>query len=229
MRPAIIEKSTFEFLRGLSRNNNRDWFNGHKEQYVSAKENAEHFIDALISKMNVHDHIETASGRKSLYRIYNDVRFSNDKTPYNPRFAGYLRRAKPSLRGGYYFWIRPGATHVGCGFSYPNSEDLNRIRQDIMHNDDAWRKLLKSRRIVKTFGKMEGGQVKTSPRGFPKDHPAIDLLRYKQFWFEHAFTDSEALSRDFLRNMDHTFRNIRPFFDYMSDVLGTDLNGESVL
>lgn len=225
----MIHQSTFTFLKNLAKNNHRDWFNAHKEDYLLAKENAEQFIDALIAKMNTHDHIETPSGRKSLYRIYNDVRFSTDKTPYNPRFAGYLRRAKPMLRGGYYFWIKPGATRVGCGFVYPNSDDLKRIRMDIDRNYKDWRKLLRSKSIQATFGQMEGDQVKSVPRGFAKDHPAIDLLRYKQYWFEHSFTDDEVLSKDFLSNMNKTFRSIRPFFGYMSEVLTTDLNGESIL
>lgn len=225
----VIEKSTFTFLKNLSKNNNRDWFSAHKEDYLLAKENAGQFIDALIAKMNTHDHLETPSGRKSLYRIYNDVRFSTDKTPYNPRFAGYLRRAKPMLRGGYYFWIKPGATRAGCGFVYPNPDDLKRIRIDIDLNYMDWRKLLRSKSIQSNFGEMDGDQVKSAPRGFPKEHPAIDLLRYKQYWFEHSFTDDEVLSKDFLSNMDKTFRSIRPFFDYMSEVLTTDLNGESIL
>ena len=105
MSTAIISPATFRFLRQLSSNNNREWFGAHKAQYEDAKTNAEEFVDALIAKMNVHDQLETSSGKKSLYRIYNDVRFSKDKTPYSPRFAGYLRRMKPFLRGGYYFWV----------------------------------------------------------------------------------------------------------------------------
>ncbi len=186
-------------------------------------------MDALISKMNRHDRLETPSGKKSLYRIYNDVRFAKDKSPYNPRFAGYLRRSKPFLRGGYYFWIRPGGTHIACGFSYPNAADLKRIRQDIERNYADWNKLLKSKTIQSNFGKMKGGQVKTTPHGFQADHPAIELLRYKQFWFEHSFTDKEVRATDFLLHVNKTFKSIRPFFNYMSEVLTTDLNGESVV
>ncbi len=224
-----IQKSTFDFLKSLSINNNREWFNAHKGEYEHAKENTERFVDALIAKMNEHDRIETPSGKKSLYRIYNDVRFSKDKSPYNPRFAGYLKRSKPFLRGGYYFWLRPGGTHIACGFSYPNPDDLKRIRQDIERNYTDWNKLLKSKALQSQFGKMIGDQVKTAPRGFQPDHPAIELLRYKQFWFEHSFTDKEVLSPDFLNNVNKTFKSIRPLFDYMSDVLTTDLNGESIV
>jgi uncharacterized protein (TIGR02453 family) len=221
-----IYPTTLRFLRQLSANNNREWFGAHKEQYEDAKTNAEEFVDALIAKMNVHDQLETPSGKKSLYRIYNDVRFSKDKTPYNPRFAGYLRRAKPFLRGGYYFWIRPGGSRIGCGFVYPNPHDLRRIREDIDLNHEDWYKLLSSKNLTTNLGEMQGEQLRTVPRGFTADHPAIDLLRYKQFWFERSFTDREVLAIDFLANVNKTYKAIRPFFDYMSDVLITDANGE---
>jgi len=229
MHGAIIQKSTIAFLRKLSRNNNRDWFNAHKVEYQAAQENAIQFFDQLIVTMNTHDQIDTPFGKKGVYRIYNDVRFSKDKAPYNPRFAGYLRRVKPMLRGGYYLWIKPGNSRLGCGFAYPNPDDLKRIRLDILHNYKDWDKLLNSKSIKANFGKMLGEKVKTTPKGFPKDHPAIGLLRHKQFWFEHSFADKEVLSDDFLHEVNKTFKGIRPFFDYMSDVLTTDLNGTPVV
>jgi uncharacterized protein (TIGR02453 family) len=228
MHNASISKSTFDFLKKLAVNNNRDWFAANKTHYEKAKENAEQFVDSLIEKMNVHDQLETASGKKSLYRIYNDIRFSTDKTPYNPRFAGYLRRMKPTLRGGYYFWIRPGASRIGCGFTWPHGEDLKRIREDIDLNYEDWYKLLKTKSITMHFGSMRGEFVKTAPRGFQTDHPAIDLLRFKQFWFEKKFTDKEVLAPDFLVNINKSFKAIRPFFDYMTEVLGTNANGEAI-
>jgi uncharacterized protein (DUF2461 family) len=96
---------------------------------------------------------------------------------------------------------------------------------DMLYNSSDWRKILRSKGIVKNFGLMEGDQVKTTPQGFPKDHPAIDLLRYKQYWFEHSFSDKEVLDKNFLNNVNQVYKSIRPFFDYMSDVLTTDLNG----
>ena len=224
-----IHKSTLDFLKKLSKNNSRDWFNAHKDQFLAAQENVRGFVDDLIIQMNSHDHIETPNGKKSLYRIYNDVRFSKNKAPYNPRFAGYLKRVKPLNRGGYYFWIKPGATMIGCGFTYPNSDDLKRIRLDISSNYDGWKRILKNKKVKTTFGEMLGEKVKTAPRGFAKDDPAIDLLRYKQFWFEHEFSDEEVLSANFGSKMNSTFKDIRPFFDHMSEVLTTDLNGESIV
>lgn len=222
-----IEKATLAFLKSFSKNNNREWFTAHKSDYLAAQTNVIQFMDELIATLNQHDRIETQTGKESLYRIYNDVRFSKDKTPYNPRFAGNLRRQKPALRGGYYFWIKPGESRVGCGFTYPNAEDLLRIRQDIDSNHKQWKRLLNSKAIQTNFGEMQGDQVKTAPRGFAKDHAAIDLLRYKQFWFERSFSDKEVLANDFLDQVNKTFKSIRPFFNYMSEVLTTDLNGES--
>ncbi len=229
MSSATIQASSVNFLKKLSRNNNRDWFNAHKSDYLKAQLNVQEFVDGLITKMNAHDRIETPSGKKSLYRIYNDVRFSADKTPYSPRFAGSLRRVKPMLRGGYYYWIKPGESRIGCGFTYPAPDDLKRIRMDILDNYTTWHKLLKSRSIQSTFGAMQGEQLKTTPKGFPKEHAAIDSLRYKQFWFEHNFTDNQVLASDFMNQVNKTFKTIRPFFDYISEVLTTDLNGEMIV
>lgn len=225
----VIKKETFLFLNKLAKNNNRDWFNKHKDEYLRAQRNIEQFVDALIAKLNVHDQIETLSGKRSLYRIYNDVRFSKDKSPYNPRFAGSLRRVKPMLRGGYYYWIKPGGSRIGCGFTYPNPEDLKRIRLDIERNYKDWSKLLRSKSIQSNFGDMLGEQVKTAPKGFSKEHPGIDLLRFKQFWFEYHFKDDEALAPDFIKQVDKKFKSIRPFFNYMSEVLTTNLDGESIV
>ena len=229
MKSIQISTSTLRFLKTLSQNNNREWFADHKQDYELAKLNTEAFIDALIAKMNVHDQLETSSAKQSLYRIYNDVRFSADKTPYNARFAGNLKRVKPHLRGGYYYWIRPGNSRLGCGFVYPHSDDLKKIRQDIEMNFADWKKLLRSKSIVSNFDSIQGEKVKTAPRGFSSDNPAIELLRLKQFWFERKFSDREVLAPDFLDNMNKTFKAIRPFFNYMSDMLTTDANGQSIL
>lgn len=228
MAKTVIEKSTFQFLKNLAKNNEREWFYHHKEQYLQAHANVQEFIDALIVKMNSHDQIETINGKKALYRIYNDVRFSKSKEPYTLKFSGRLKRLKPLLRGGYYFTLKPGESRVGCGFTYPNPEDLNRIRMDIHYNYSDWNRLLRSKAIQNAFGMMQGEQVKTSPKGFSKDDPAIELLRYKQYWFERSFSDKEVLADNFLNEVNKTYKAIRPFFDYMSDVLTTDLNGELV-
>src|ERR1700749_2424008 len=225
----IIKKETFAFLKTLAKNNNRDWFNEHKDVYTQAYNNMIEFTDALLVEMNKHDHIETASGKKGLFRIYKDVRFSKDKTPYNTYWHGHFKRATKQLRGGYYFRIEPGNSYISGGFWGPEPKDLQRIREDIEINHNDWKKLLTNKTLVNAFGKMRGEQLSSAPRGYDKSSPAINLLRYKQFIFRHEFTDKEVLSSDFVHKANDVFKKLRPFFDYMSEVLTTDANGISII
>ena len=143
-----IKKDTIQFLEELNNNNNRDWFNNHKEMYFSANENFIQFVQALIEEISMFDKsVAGLDAKSTVFRIYRDIRFSKDKSPYNPRLAGSLRRVKPMLRGGYYYWIKPGSSRIGCGFTYPNPDDLKRIRLDIERNYKDWNKLLKSKSI----------------------------------------------------------------------------------
>ena len=187
------------------------------------------FAGTLLAEMNKHDNIETASGKDSLYRIYKDVRFSKDKTPYNTHWNGGFRRATKKLRGGYYFHIQQGNSFVAGGFWGPSPADMQRIRQDFAANYTEVRKILSDKTLVKTFGAMTGEQLITAPRGYEKDHPAIDLLRYKQFVLKHAFTDEEVLSPDFANKASDVFKKMRPFLNYMSEALTTDANGISLI
>lgn len=229
MTVATINKDSLDFLKDLSQNNNRDWFNNHKERYTAAHNNIISFADALIGELNKHDRIETPSGRKSMFRIYKDVRFSNDKTPYNKHWSCAFRRATKKLRGGYYLRIEPGDSRIVGGFFGPVPDDMKRIRQDIDANYEDWRKVLANPILKGTFGNIRGEKITSAPRGYTKDHPAIDLLRYKQFLFRHEFTDAEVLSPDFLFIANNAFKNLRPFLDYMSEVLTTDANGLSIV
>ena len=224
-----IEKSTTNFLSRLSKNNNREWFNKHKEQYLTAYENTIAFADALLMEMRKHDNIETLSGKDSLMRIYRDTRFSKDKTPYKTYFGGGFKRATKKLRGGYYFQIGPGKTLAAGGFFSPSPQDLLRIRKDIDLNFRDWEKMLANKSIVKTFKELKGEKIATAPKGFSRDNPAIELLNHKQFYFERKFSDQEVLDVNFLKELNQTFKNLRSYFDYMSDVLTTDLNGVSVI
>lgn len=220
-----IPKSGFEFLNSLKKNNNRDWFNAHKELYLNELSHIERFADALLAELNKEDVIETPSGKKSLHRIYRDIRFSKEKTPYKTNWSGSFRRATKQRRGGYYFHLEPGNSFIAGGFWGPNPEDLKRVRDDIAYDATPLRKILKNKSFISTFGKLQGEQVKTTPKGYGADNEGIDLLRYKQFLVKRNFTDKEVLSDSFLKEAAQTFRNMRPFFDYMSEVLTTDMNG----
>lgn len=223
-----LSKENFDFLIELEKNNNRDWFTENKPRYEKNHQDIIAFADKLLTEMNQHDTIETPSGKKSLFRIYRDVRFSKDKSPYKTHWSGSFSRATKLLRGGYYFHIQPGGnSFIGGGFWNPNKEDLQRIREDIATDDSEMRSILADKEFVTTFGglSVHSEQLKTAPKGFDKEHPAVDLLRYKQFVVGTNFTDEQVLSEDFYQLANDTFKKMRPFFDYMSEVLTTDSNG----
>lgn len=221
----VIPASAFTFLKSLKKNNNRNWFNSHKDQFLEEQLHIEIFADALLAALNLHDMIETPSGKKSLQRIYRDTRFSNNKIPYKTNWSGSFKRATKLRRGGYYFHIEPGNSFMAGGFWAPGAPDLKRIRDDIAFDAAPLRKIIKSKSFVSTFETLKGAQLKTTPKGFNADSEAIDLLRYKQFLLTKKFTDAEVLSDTFLAAAGQAFINLRPFFDYMSAVLTTDING----
>jgi uncharacterized protein (TIGR02453 family) len=228
MSAVSISPATVDFLRELDAHNAKDWFLAHKTEYQKAHDNMAAFAGELLKAMQDHDSIVSERPGNALYRIYNDVRFHKNKPPYNPRFAGGFNRVKPLLRGGYYFQVKPGNSYCSCGFFGPNADDLKRIRQDIAENYEDWWALMEIPSLKDTFGMMQGDQLKTAPSGYAKDHPAVVLLRYKQFIFRHHFTDAEVVAPDFVQQVDWCYRNIRPFFDYMSELLTTDGNGVSL-
>lgn len=217
----VIQPQLMAFLKALKVNNNRDWFNEHKDEYQEALANFKAFAGSLHDHMTLHDEIE----QMKLHRIYRDVRFSKDKTPYSARFSGSFVRATKWKRGGYYFHLEPGNCFLGGGFWGPERDDLKRIRFELATAAAPLRDIINSSSFIDTFGELKGDQLKTAPRDYPKDHPNIDLLRYKQFVVSHEFTDEETMSPDFAAHTSHIFRQMRPFLDFMSDVLTTDENG----
>lgn len=215
-------QKTIEFLKKLKQNNNRDWFAANKESYQASLDEVKAFVGKLNEQMNTHDHID---GTGKIFRIYRDVRFSEDKTPYKVSWSGSFRRATAHLRGGYYFHLESGNTFIAGGFFGPNAQDLLHIRKQIAQDPDPLRDILNAKSFKNYFGTMTGEQVKTAPKGFSKDDPAIDLLRFKQFVIKHYFKDEEVLAPGFHKFMSSGFQKMRPFFDYMTGILTTDLNG----
>lgn len=225
----MITKLTLDFLDDLKKNNNREWFQENKSRYDLSHQEMVNFADSLLKLMNEDDVIETVSGKKSLFRIYRDVRFSKNKLPYKTNRSGSFRRAGAQRRGGYYFSIEPGNSMIGGGFYAPNKDDLQHLRSQIDTDASPLRNALAQKEFKTFYGELLGEQLKTAPRGFEVDHPNIDLLRYKNFYVMHAFTDEEVLSEDFVEKVAKGLQALRPFFDAMTEYLTTDLNGESLV
>lgn len=221
MAVSTLQPATLQFLRELSANNDRDWFERNKTRYKAAHANFKAFGQAVFDQLGRHDALE---GMK-VHRIYRDIRFSKDKTPYKENFGGAIMRATALRRGGYYMHIQPGGNFIGGGFWDPSSPDIKRIRREIAADDQPLRQIINDPVFVETFGQLWGEQLKTAPQGYSTDHPAIDLLRYKQFLVSKSFTDEEVLAPGFADEVAEVFRRMLPFFNYMSEVLTTDENG----
>ena len=217
-----LKPATLKFLKDLEKNNNRDWFQAHKAQYENAWANAKEVLDDVVKGLNKKDVIEEGK----MFRIYRDVRFSKDKSPYKDHFGIHFVRAGKERRGGYYLHIQPGGSFVGGGFWEPNPADLKRIRNEIAYDDKPLRKIISAKGFVSTFGKLEGDELKTAPSGYERDSPAIDLIRKKQFLVSKKFTDKQVSDPGFVKEVVKTFEAMRPFFDYMSEVLTTNADGE---
>ncbi|MCG2430435.1 DUF2461 domain-containing protein [Aequorivita xiaoshiensis] len=225
MNPTI-PKSAFHFLLKLKENNNREWMQENKKEYLANEKLLKEFYSAVENDLNVTDEIS----KVKVFRINRDVRFSNNKTPYNVHRSVSFSRAGAHRRGGYYLRLEPGNSYMAGGFFSPEKEDLLRIRKEFELDSQEIRDILSRKEFKKIFGGFnQENAVKTAPKGFNKDDENIDLIRLKSFFVTHKFTDEEVFAKDFKVKLLNHYLLLRPFFDYMSDVLTTDLNGESIL
>jgi len=223
---AIVNPSIFKFLTDLKKNNTREWFAENKEYYQREEEQIKDFFTAINESLSAIDNI----GGMKAYRIYRDIRFSKDKTPYKTYRSCSFKRATEALRGGYHLEITPAGSFLAAGFWQPNKEDLFRIRKEFELDSSYIKNLLSDKEFSTTFGGFhDKNSLKLAPTGFDKKHPNIDLIKKKDFIVLQKFTDKEVLSKEFHTTVINSFKTVRPFFNYMSDILTTNLNGESIL
>jgi uncharacterized protein (TIGR02453 family) len=213
--------TTFNFLKKLRRNNNREWFEKNKPTYLKIKEEFELFVADVLHEMIPVD--ETLAGldpRKLTFRIYRDIRFSKDKTPYKTFLsAGLSAAGKGTGIPGYYFQIEPGnKSMMASGLYLPNADFLGKIRQEIDYSGDRFKALLSEKKFKKAFGELwDGDKLKTVPKGYQKDHPHIEYLRLRSFMATRTFADAEVESRNFLKQLVESMRVSRPLNDFLRE------------
>jgi len=218
----MISKEVLDFMSSLDKNNNREWFATNKSEFQKIENVAKTFFNEVNTDLQKQDSIESIN----IYRIYRDIRFSKDKSPYKKYLSVWYSRTKPFFRGSYYLHIEPGNSFVEGGFWSPNPDDLKRIRKEFELDDSEIRQIMDAPDFTKYFNGLQGEELKTAPKDFDKNHKAIDLIRKKQFLVIRKFSDKEVLEKNFKNEILKTFIAMRPYFDYMSDVLTTNLNGE---
>jgi len=220
-----INPDVLAFYKELEKNNTREWFEPQKSRFKGLEAEIKQYAEEIKQGLSETDEID----RAKLFRIYRDVRFSKNKTPFKTHFGISFHRKKPHLRGGYYLHIAPGDSFIATGFWNPDKDDLFRIRKEMEVDAAELREVMADAELQAHWGGLQGDEVKTAPKGFSKEHADIDLISKKQYLFMKKFTDKEVLSADFQKQILFHFKAIRPFFDYMSNVLTTDLNGVSLL
>lgn len=221
-----VPKSTFEFLKNLANNNHKDWMDENRKAYQLSEKALKSVYAEILCGLNQKDEI----AKQKIFRINRDIRFSKDKTPYNMHRSVSWSRAGAQRRGSYYLRVEPGKSAIAGGFFSPEPIDLLRIRKEFEMDSSDIRKILNQKDFKKHFdGFDQKNAVKTAPKGFDKEDANIDLIRLKSFFVVHPLKDSEVLHTQFVSNVLQHYDLLRPFFDYMSDVLTTDLNGVSII
>ena len=216
-----IQESTIEFLKDISRNNDRDWFIKNRRRYDDAKINFESLIQAVINYIAETDPSFNGLEAKSCtYRINRDIRFSNDKTIYKTHFGAFIvRGGKKNMDrfAGYYIHIEPGKSFIAGGAYMPPAQWLNEIREKISDDPEPLLKIIAHKDFKKFFGKLEGDKLKSAPKGYPRDHPSIELLKFKSYLASSEVSDKIVLSDDYLNHLKMVVSAMKPFNDYLND------------
>lgn len=220
-------KEAISFLAKLEKNNNRDWFQANKKEYDSAKRLILSTVETLLKGISTFDKgVEDLKPSSCMFRINRDIRFSANKNPYKNNMGAWMSKGgKKSPFSGYYIHIQPSASFIAVGVWMPESQILHAIRQEIHFNHENFRKIINNKDLILKFGQLEGEQLKTSPKGFEADHPAIDLLRFKSFVFTKQFTDKELASDDFAEKCVEAYKSAFPFVKFLNEAIDLGITG----
>jgi uncharacterized protein (TIGR02453 family) len=214
-------KPVLNFLEGLKGHNNKAWFEAHRADYETAKERFESFVDGLIRELGDIEDLRGVSAKDCVMRIYRDVRFSKDKSPYKTNMGASIGPGgKKSTRLGYYLHLAPdGGTMVAGGFHMPEPAQLAKFRKAIDKNAKPFKSIVNDKTYQSYFGPLEGEKLKTVPQGYDRDHPEIELLRLKEIVAVHRISDKDVLSPGFGNHVIKAFTAMKPFLDYLNGVM----------
>ncbi len=214
-----------QFLQELSENNNRQWFQNNKKRYDESREKVLFITDVLINEIRKFDpDIPLLEPKDCLFRIFRDVRFSNDKRPYKTNFGSFIAKGgRKSSYAGYYFHIEPNTSFIGGGIYMPDAEHLKAIREYIAENGEEFSNLINNAKFKKVFPEMMDDKLKTAPKGFSPDHEYIDLLRYKSFAFSSQLSKSEILADTYIEQLVQSFKTLQPVNRFLNDALENNL------
>ncbi len=212
-------KKTFRFLEDIKLNNNRDWFVENKPRYEAARKELKKFADDLMDRLALFDESLRDAETPYIFRIYRDARYSKG-IPYKTNLAVFfLKGGRPAMceRAGYYLHLQPDNSFFGGGAYRPTAKWLSAIRDEIVSNPKKLKKIIHHPDFEKYYCLVDA-KLKTAPRGFAKDHPEIELLRYKSFAGFHPLSDAQVLGEDFLEDLAQAFRALYPLNNWLNQI-----------
>jgi len=217
-----VEKTTLEFLAKLAKNNNRTWFQKNRDLYESARDNILDMTRFFIGEIAKFDSsIIGVEEKECLFRIFRDARFSKDKSPYKTNFGAFIKSGGRSTAGaGYYFHVEPGGSMTAGGIYMPPSAELLAIRKAIAKKPEEFEKIIEENKFVRRFGGLADERLKTAPKGFPKDHPAVEHLKWKHYIVFRNYGDRDVLSPRFLDRCLEDYLLMAPLNEYLNRAIG---------
>lgn len=218
----MLQRSTLKFLKDLRQNNNKPWFDENKTQYQQAKADFETLVQQIIDGLSKMDPgLEGLTVKDCVFRIYKDVRFSKDKTPYKANMgASFSKGGKKSPYGGFYFHLEPGGNNfAGGGIWMPDAPEIKKIRQEIDYNFSEFQGIVGQKDFIRYFGKVNGDTLKTAPQGYHEDNPAIAYIKLKSFVVTHSMSDDAVTQPTLVRDILRTYAVMQPFVNFLNRAL----------
>lgn len=217
----MLQSSTLKFLKDLSKNNNKPWFDAHRKRYDDAKKDFESFIQTVIDKHAKQDEtIRELTAKNCLFRINRDIRFSKDKTPYKTNMGASINRGgRKSIYAGYYFHCEPGQSFVGGGIWMPMPAETKKVRQEIDYCFDEFQKTIGSKKFKSIYGGLyKDGEISLSrvPQGFEKDNPAAEYLKLKSWIAMQSLKDADVTSKGLVKKTLTAFETLQPMLAFIN-------------
>jgi len=220
----MLQPSTLKFLKDLKKNNNKLWFDAHRKEYESAKNDFAAFIQVVIDKHSKNDStIKSIVAKDCMFRINRDVRFSKDKSPYKTNMGAYINRGgKKSVFAGYYFHCEPGQSFVGGGLWMPMPPELNKVRQEIDYNLDTFKKIITSKKFKAVYKDLSHDKeyvLSRVPKGYEPTNAAAEYLKMKSFVSMTSLKDSDLTSKDLVKKTTTAFEALQPLIEFINESL----------
>lgn len=214
-------QEVLHFLSELKANNHKEWFDQNRETYQECRKKILFLTELLIHEVGKFDpEIGAQDPKNCVFRIFRDVRFSNDKTPYKTNMGTYIAKGgRKSVSAGYYLHIEPGSSFVGGGAYSPPADALKAFRTEIFDHPDEFKRLINAESFKKLYPELYNDQLKTAPKGFQKDFPDIDLLKYKSYAFGSTISDSVVASDVFVEKIVYSMKVLHPVNRFLNNAI----------